>query len=105
MDPLLMHRIHFGFTVTFHYLFPQLTMGLALLIVIFKTIAIRTGNSLYQDAARFWGKIFAVNFIMGHVDTSMAAHYRERISDERLVAVTEHVRRWLSEAPDVPDGE
>ena len=67
MDPLLMHRIHFGFTVTFHYLFPQLTMGLALLIVIFKTIAIRTGNSLYQDAARFWGKIFAVNFIIGVV--------------------------------------
>src|SRR5450755_4011278 len=67
MDPLLMHRIHFGFTVTFHYLFPQLTMGLALLIVIFKTIAIRTGNPLYQDAARFWGRIFAVNFIVGVV--------------------------------------
>ena len=67
MDPLLMHRIHFGFTVTFHYLFPQLTMGLALLIVVLKTIAIRTGNPLYQDAARFWAKIFAVNFIIGVV--------------------------------------
>jgi cytochrome bd ubiquinol oxidase subunit I len=67
MDPQLMHRIHFGFTITFHYLFPQLTMGLALLIVVLKTIAIRTRNPLYQDAARFWGKIFAVNFVMGVV--------------------------------------
>src|SRR4030081_27426 len=64
---LLVHRLHFAFTATFHYLFPQLTMGLALLIVVLKTIAIRTHNPLYQDAARFWGKIFAVNFVMGVV--------------------------------------
>ena len=44
MDALSLHRIHFAFTVTFHYLFPQLTMGLALLIVILKTMALRTGN-------------------------------------------------------------
>ncbi len=37
----------------------------------------------------------AVNFIMGHVDDSMAAHYRERISDDRLRTVTDHVRQWL----------
>jgi cytochrome d ubiquinol oxidase subunit I len=67
MDPLLMHRIHFGFTITFHYLFPQLTMGLALLIVVLKTVAIRTKNPLYNDAARFWGKIFGINFLMGVV--------------------------------------
>jgi cytochrome bd ubiquinol oxidase subunit I len=41
-----MHRIHFGFTIVFHYLFPQLTMGLALLIVVLKTVAIRTKNPL-----------------------------------------------------------
>jgi cytochrome bd ubiquinol oxidase subunit I len=62
-----MHRIHFGFTIVFHYLFPQLTMGLALLIVVLKTVAIRTKNPLYQDAAGFWGKIFAVNFVVGVV--------------------------------------
>jgi len=67
MDALLLHRIHFAFTITFHYLFPQLTMGLALLIVILKTIAIRTHNERYSEAARFWGKIFAVNFVMGVV--------------------------------------
>ena len=67
MDALLLHRIHFGFTITFHYLFPQLTMGLALLIVAMKTIALRTGNERYNEGARFWAKIFAINFLIGVV--------------------------------------
>src|SRR3954469_10146424 len=67
MDALLLHRIHFGFTITFHYLFPQLTMGLALLIVVMKTIALRTGQEIYNESARFWAKIFAVNFLIGVV--------------------------------------
>src|ERR1700732_3451282 len=67
MDALLLHRIHFAFTITFHYLFPQLTMGLALLIVAFKTIAILHHNEGYNEAARFWAKIFAVNFLLGVV--------------------------------------
>jgi len=67
MDALVMHRLHFAFTVTFHYLFPMLTMGLALLIVILKTIAVRRDDERYHQAARFWGKIFAVNFVMGVV--------------------------------------
>jgi hypothetical protein len=37
----------------------------------------------------------AVDFVMGHADPSMAGHYRERISDERLQAVADHVRGWL----------
>ena len=64
---LALHRLHFAFTITFHYLFPQLTMGLALLIVILKTLALRTGNKHYNQAARFWVKIFAINFAMGVV--------------------------------------
>ena len=67
MDALTLHRLHFAFTVTFHYLFPQLTMGLALLLLILKTIALRTGDERYNEAARFWTKIFAVNFTMGVV--------------------------------------
>jgi cytochrome d ubiquinol oxidase subunit I len=67
MDQLTAHRLHFAFTVTFHYLFPQLTMGLALLIVLLKTAALRTGNARYDQAARFWGRIFAINFAMGVV--------------------------------------
>jgi len=67
MDALDLHRLHFAFTVTFHYLFPQLTMGLALLILVLKTMALRTGNEHYNEAARFWTKIFAISFGMGVV--------------------------------------
>ena len=64
---LALHRLHFAFTVTFHYLFPQLTMGLALLIVVLKAVALKTGDHDYDKAARFWGRIFALNFAMGVV--------------------------------------
>src|SRR3974390_3017541 len=67
MTAELIHRLHFAFTVTFHYLFPQLTMGLALLIVVLKTLALRTGDPHYDRAARFWAKILAINFALGVV--------------------------------------
>jgi cytochrome d ubiquinol oxidase subunit I len=67
MTPELIHRLHFAFTVTFHYLFPQLTMGLALLIVVFKSIALKTGEEQWDRTARFWGRIFAINFVFGVV--------------------------------------
>ncbi len=67
MDAYLIDRLQFAFTIMFHYLFPQLTMGLALLIVILKIIALRTKNESYNIAARFWAKIFALNFVMGVV--------------------------------------
>jgi cytochrome d ubiquinol oxidase subunit I len=66
-DPIFWHRLQFGFTVTYHYLFPQLTMGLALFIVVLKVLARRTGNERYQDAARFWIRIFGINFAVGVV--------------------------------------
>src|SRR5437879_11407947 len=61
------HRLHFAFTVTFHYIFPQLTMGLALLLVYLKTKALRTGDEHYHRAARFWARIFGINFALGVV--------------------------------------
>ena len=64
---LLIHRLHFAFTVTYHYLFPQLTMGLAPLIVILKSLALKTGDEQYNRAARFWAKIFGINFVCGVV--------------------------------------
>ncbi|WP_420237896.1 cytochrome ubiquinol oxidase subunit I [Telmatobacter bradus] len=67
MSSELIHRLHFAFTVTFHYLFPQLTMGLGLLIVVLKTAALRTGGEHWNRAARFWGRIFAINFVFGVV--------------------------------------
>jgi cytochrome d ubiquinol oxidase subunit I len=66
-DPLFWHRVQFGFTIAFHYLFPQLTMGLALLIAVMKGMALRTGQARWSQAARFWAGIFAVNFAVGVV--------------------------------------
>lgn len=66
-DPLFWHRLQFGFTITYHYLFPQITMGLALLIVVLKSIGLRTGRPEFHDAARFWIRIFGLAFAMGVV--------------------------------------
>ncbi len=66
-DALFLHRLHFAFTITYHYIFPQLTMGLAPLIVILKTLGLRTGNPSYHRAARFWTRIFGINFLAGVV--------------------------------------
>jgi cytochrome bd ubiquinol oxidase subunit I len=66
-NALLIHRLHFAFTITFHYLFPQLTMGLAPLIVILKTLAIRRKDEIYNLAARYWARIFGINFVIGVV--------------------------------------
>ena len=64
---LLVHRLHFAFTVTFHYLFPQLTMGLAPLILVLKTMALRRNDEAYNRAARFWARVFGINFLFGVV--------------------------------------
>src|SRR5512137_50044 len=66
-DPVFWHRLQFAFTITYHYLFPQLTMGLALLIVILKAKALRSGEAAWDDAARFWTRIFGINFAVGVV--------------------------------------
>jgi cytochrome d ubiquinol oxidase subunit I len=64
---LFYHRFHFAFTASYHYLFPQLTMGLALLIVVLKGVALRTGEERWDRAAVFWGRIFGLAFVMGVV--------------------------------------
>ena len=64
-DMILYDRLQFAFTITFHYIFPQLTMGLSLIIVFFKGQFLRTQLDKYNDAAKFFMKIFAINFTMG----------------------------------------
>ena len=59
-DPLFWHRLQFGFTITFHYLFPQLTMGLALLVLLFKLRG-------HDASARFWARVLGINFAIGVV--------------------------------------
>lgn len=66
-DPAFWHRLQFAFTITYHYLFPQLTMGIAWFLVYWKWKALRTGDERYAAAARFWARIFGLNFAVGVV--------------------------------------
>ena len=63
----LFSRLQFAFTISYHYLFPQFTMGLALLLLILKSLYLWRKNEIYNSSARFWAKILAISFIMGVV--------------------------------------
>jgi cytochrome d ubiquinol oxidase subunit I len=67
MDQLLLARWQFGITTVYHFLFVPLTLGLSILVAIMETIYVRTGNETYQKMAKFWGKLFLINFAMGVV--------------------------------------
>jgi cytochrome bd ubiquinol oxidase subunit I len=66
-DTLFWSRLQFAFTISYHYLFPQLTMGLAWIIVYFKWRHLRGGGEKFGNAARFWARIFGINFAVGVV--------------------------------------
>lgn len=65
MDVEILSRIQFAFTVAFHYIYPPLSIGLGLLMVIFEGLFLKTGNKHYETLARFWTKIFALTFGIG----------------------------------------
>src|SRR5437899_583323 len=75
MGDLFVHRFQFAFTVVYHYLFPQLTMGLALLIVLMKARGLRPDGERWNDAARFWIRIFGINFAVG-VGTGISMEFQ-----------------------------
>jgi cytochrome bd ubiquinol oxidase subunit I len=65
MDVEILSRIQFAFTIAFHYIYPPLSIGLGLLLVIFESLYIKTKNKEYEQLARFWTKIFALTFGIG----------------------------------------
>ena len=67
MDPVLLARIQFAFTISFHILFPAFTIGLASWLAVLEWRYLRTGDTVYADIYRMWVKIFAVAFGMGVV--------------------------------------
>ena len=67
LDPLLLSRIQFAFTISFHILFPSFTIGLAAWLVVLEALWLKTGKAIYLDIAQHWTKIFAVSFGMGVV--------------------------------------
>ena len=66
-DPIILARAQFAFTVSFHFIFPAFSIGLASYLAVLEALWLRTGKQLYLDIFRFWVKIFAVAFAMGVV--------------------------------------
>ncbi len=67
MDLILLSRAQFAITTVYHFFFVPLTLGLSVLVAIMETIYVRTGQEVYKQMAKFWGKLFVINFAMGVV--------------------------------------
>jgi cytochrome d ubiquinol oxidase subunit I len=67
MDTLMLSRVQFAVATYFHFLFVPLTLGLSILIAIMETAFVKTKNEEYRDMAKFWGKLFLINFAIGVV--------------------------------------
>lgn len=67
MGDVLLARWQFGITSVYHFLFVPLTLGLSVLVAVMETLYVRTGNDLYKRMAKFWGKLFLLNFSLGVV--------------------------------------
>ena len=67
MNPLVLARWQFAITTIFHFFFVPLTLGLSIFVAILETRYVRTGDEMYKKMAKFWGKIFLINFAIGVV--------------------------------------
>lgn len=67
MNPILLSRLQFGVTTVYHFFFVPLTLGLSILVAVMETMYVRSGNEVYKRMAKFWGKLFVINFAMGVV--------------------------------------
>ena len=65
MDVVLLSRLQFALTIMFHYLFPPLTIGMGVVLVYLEGMYLRTREPIYETAARFWTRVFALNFAIG----------------------------------------
>src|SRR5512137_515800 len=65
MDVVLLSRLQFALTIMFHYIFPPLTIGMGVVLVWLEGNFLRTREPIYEQAARFWTGIFALNFAIG----------------------------------------
>src|SRR5215475_6007495 len=65
LDPVQLSRLQFGLTIMFHYIFPPMTIGLGVVLVYLEAMYLRTGEPVYEMAAKFWTSLYAVTFAMG----------------------------------------
>jgi len=89
-DPVLLARLQFAFTIAFHILFPTLTIGLALFLVLVEVQWLRTRDALYYGLYRFWAKVFALAFGMGVV-TGVVLSFQIGTNFSRFSEVTGNV--------------
>lgn len=64
---LLLARLQFGLTLTYHFWFVGLTLGLSILVALMETCYVRSGDPIYKSMAKFWGKLFLVIYAVGVV--------------------------------------
>ncbi len=74
LDAFHLARIQFAFTVSFHILFPAITIGLASFLAVLEGMWLKSRNETYRDLYHFWSKVFAVNFGMGVVSGLVMAY-------------------------------
>lgn len=65
MDPVLLSRIQFGLTISFHYIYPPLSIGLGVILVLMEALYLKTRDPLFQQMTRFWVRIFGLTFALG----------------------------------------
>jgi cytochrome bd ubiquinol oxidase subunit I len=90
LDPVLLARLQFAFTMAFHIIFPSFTIGLSAYIATLSVMWLRTGEDRYQRLARFWTRIFAVSFAMGVV-SGIVMSYEFGTNWSRFSVVTGNV--------------
>lgn len=65
MDPVLLSRIQFGLTISFHYIYPPLSIGLGVVLVLMEALYLKTRVALFQQMTKFWTRIFGLTFALG----------------------------------------
>src|SRR5437868_4998258 len=90
LDPILLARLQFAFTISFHIIFPSFTIGLSAYIATLSVMWLRTEEDRYRRLARFWTRIFAVSFAMGVV-SGIVLSYQFGTNWSRFSAATGNV--------------
>ena len=92
-------RLQFAATALYHFLFVPLTVGMVWLLVIMESVYVMTGNVIWKDMTRFWGKLFGINFALG-VTTGIPWNFSSAPTGRitRTMSATSSVRHWQSKA-------
>ena len=92
MDVVTLSRLQFAFTVAFHFIFPPLTIGLGVLLVIMEARWLRTRDALYRDMTRFWARVLGLIFVVGVASGIVLA-----LADDREAAIPKAIS-WVLRA-------